>query len=332
MLINVINPTYVYADDGTTTDPVAEETEEVEEPEEDTQTEETQETDPDPGEGEEGEATEPEEGVVTEPEEELAPEPTEEPVSGSEEAAPEEPDETDLTVAEVLEQAPEGTEVVVVNEEGEIEPLATIEATEILVEGDPMWCPNSADPGDATCTGSFATFDDLIAHLLNELDANVYGGDGTIYVRDNYDATLEPGQITFDEDVINTVSNGNTLADLVVQGGWDGVTGPGYGLSGSSTLNDALNIVNWNGNVTINDIIVDGATGTGIQVSTTGGVDLNDIIVDGATGTGLQVSTTGDITLNNVSSINNTNSGANLDSCQYDSNTDSCIGSGNITD
>ncbi len=38
----------------------------------------------------------------------------------------------DLTVAEALEQAPEGTEIVVLNDEGEVEPLATEEAAEIV--------------------------------------------------------------------------------------------------------------------------------------------------------------------------------------------------------
>ncbi len=48
-------------------------------------------------------------------------------------AAP--PVEEPVSLPEVLEQAPPDTQVVVVNEEGQVEPLATVEAAEILVTG-----------------------------------------------------------------------------------------------------------------------------------------------------------------------------------------------------
>ena len=67
------------------------------------------------------------------------------------EAPPEEvpPPEEPVSLPEVLEQAPPDTQVVVVNEEGQVEPLATVEAAEILVTGDPVWCPGLKLPPQA---------------------------------------------------------------------------------------------------------------------------------------------------------------------------------------
>src|SRR5690349_10896493 len=87
---------------------------------------------------------------------------TPEPVA-TEEPQAEEPAPVE-TVEAILEQVPEGTEVIVMSEEG-IEPLASEEAAEIILEGDPMWCPDGATPGDASCTGSFGDFASLIAAL-----------------------------------------------------------------------------------------------------------------------------------------------------------------------
>ena len=53
----------------------------------------------------------------------------------SDEAAAEEPS--------LMEQVPENTEVVVLNAEGEVEPLATQEAADAVVESDPIWCPGT---------------------------------------------------------------------------------------------------------------------------------------------------------------------------------------------
>ena len=61
-----------------------------------------------------------------------------------------------LTVAEALEQAPTGTEIVVVNAEGQIEQLASTEAAEIVAAADPLWCPTgqAPTPGANGCTSS----------------------------------------------------------------------------------------------------------------------------------------------------------------------------------
>jgi hypothetical protein len=59
-------------------------------------------------------------------------------------AAPAE--EESLTLPEVLDAAPEGTEVVVLDESNEPLPLVTEEAAEAILTGDPVWCPEGQAP------------------------------------------------------------------------------------------------------------------------------------------------------------------------------------------
>ena len=95
----------------------------------------------------------------------------------SEEAAPvEEP----VKVTEILEQVPDGTDLIVINEEGQPEPLASEAAAEILIGGDPIWCPVGVapDPTNPSCTASHTGFDDLIADLAG----GTYSGAGVIWV------------------------------------------------------------------------------------------------------------------------------------------------------
>ncbi|MCC6985064.1 MAG: hypothetical protein IT309_01420, partial [Anaerolineales bacterium] len=135
------------------------------------------------------------------------------------------------SIPEILEQAPENTEIVVVNEEGEVLPLATEEAAEIIATTDPMWCPEGATPGDAGCTGSFGTFNELIDAL--EADALLvtpqFTGNGVIWVQDTYNGA-DNSQIEFDSAALSNISGGN----LTVQGGWSG--GNNTTTSGVSTV------------------------------------------------------------------------------------------------
>jgi hypothetical protein len=216
------------------------------------------------------------------------PVPTEEPVSPPTEEVVDEtaPSEEEPTVAEVLEELPEGTEIVVVNEEGEAVPLATEEAAEIIVSGDPMWCPTGVQPGGAGCTSAFVVFNDGIGGgLLPFLQANagIYTGAGTIYVATDYDSSLEGGSI-----IINS-GDGYGLTDLTIQGGWDFVNNT-QGVA--STINRDLQVINWGSNVTLKDLIFG----------------------DSGTSSNIDVFTTGDILLDNVESSNNSGGfGADLD-------------------
>ncbi len=98
-------------------------------------------------------------------------------------------EEAGIAVEKILSQIPDGTELVAINENGESQPLASQEAADIIIHGDPMWCPDSATPGNdpgGACTASFTNFVDLI----NELQTypGTYFGSGTVYVAYDYDA------------------------------------------------------------------------------------------------------------------------------------------------
>ena len=54
----------------------------------------------------------------------------------------------DSTVADILAQVPDGTQVIVTNAAGDVVPLATTEATQTMFNGDPIWCPTGVAPKD----------------------------------------------------------------------------------------------------------------------------------------------------------------------------------------
>jgi hypothetical protein len=201
---------------------------------------------------------------------------------------------------EVISQLPEGTDVVVVSESGDALPLATQEAADGFVEGDPMWCPAGVAPkeGVGGCSPSFTRFgyagdnggdadsNDADGSLVDWLTANDPKKAGTIWVAYDYDSSAD----TAPTDI---VLDGNTYAfldayALTVQGGWV------YNTTGSKALftadpysyftDSTFAVANWTGAVTINNLIFD---------------DIQTNSADGAQ-VALLVTTKGNITLNNV--------------------------------
>ena len=270
-----------------------------------------------------------------------------------EDAVVEEP----VFVPEVLEQAPEGTDLIVVNESGEVVLFATEEAAVIIASSDPMWCPASATPGDAGCTANFGTFDDLIDALAADAVSGspVYTGDGIIWVEDTYNGN-DNAQILFNGSVLTNIGASN----LTIRGGWSG--GNNTTITGVSDVDVALAILNWGGNVTLNNLVISatdnsgyglfvdntGSTtldnvsvndtmanpsgyGDGAMIVSSGNVDIDDSQFNGNQGNGLQVSSGGTISLDTVSADNNLLTGAYLDTCQYDSVTGLCVGTGLVT-
>lgn len=317
LLTSAIRPYSVYADGVTTPEPPTEETTVPETP--------------------------PAEEVTT-------PEPSAEEATIPETSATEPIQE--VTVTEVLQQAPEGTTIVVVNEEGQAEPLVTETAAEIITTSDPMWCPEGVLPGGAGCTASFSDF----ASLLTELNSGSYTGNGVIWVEDSYNGN-DDSQIEFDGNVLTNLANNN----LTVQGGWDGVLG-GNNITGTSSLDVSMVFVNWNGNITLNDlditatdnagfglfvnntgnvalenVSVNNTTansfgfGDGAVINTTGDVDITDSEFNGNSTDGLQVASGGTVELNSVSASNNSLTGAYIDSCLYNNSTGFCAGNGSVT-
>ena len=169
-----------------------------------------------------------------------------------------ESDEAQAEEEPVLAQVPEGTDVVVVDGEGEVVPLVTQEAADVIANSDPMWCPDGVDPIANTngCTDSYTSITDLLAALSVDQPTQ----DGTIWIEATYDSSVaEPGSpnnITIDGN------NYTTWRDysLTVQGGWDG-TDAGT-VSGTSLFSGTgLRIVNWHNDVAVKNIVVDGASG-----------------------------------------------------------------------
>jgi hypothetical protein len=231
--------------------------------------------------------------------EESAPQATEQPASTPDEVTVPATEEQ-VTLPEVLDQVPEGTDVVVVNEDGQVEPLATEAAAEIIATGDPIWCPEGQTPTPGTngCTPSFTT----MADLVTELSTNTYSGNGTIWVESSYSGN-DNSKVTLNHATLNT------LANLTIQGGWNGVSGDTT-VGTASTFDVALNIVNWTGNVTINNIaITANDTSAALTVVTTGDITVDEVVVTG----------------------NATGDGAYLDTCQYNNGTGLCAGTGDIS-
>ncbi len=262
-----------------------------------------------------------------------------------------------VLVSEIIEQIPEGTDLVVLNEGGEIEPLATEAAAEIIATSDPMWCPSGATPGDAGCTGSFPTFEQLIDALTTDAISGspVYTGNGVIWVEDSYSGN-DANQIIFDGTQLTNLNNNN----LTIQGGWSG--GNNTTVTGTSLLDVSLVFANWTGSLTLNDLDIAAAddAGFGLLIQNTGNISLNNVSVndtpenaygmgDGAVlnntgdvaiadsdfnnnqGNGLQVDSGGTITVDTVTASNNALTGAYLDSCRYNNVSGLCAGNGSVT-
>ncbi|MCZ2126176.1 MAG: hypothetical protein LC099_00185 [Anaerolineales bacterium] len=226
-----------------------------------------------------------------EDEEQAAPVPTEEMPAPTN-------DETSETPASILEQTPSDTQVVILDENGEVVPLATNEAADAIVNGDPQWCPAGVKPGGAGCSPSYTSFQDL----LNWFSASQPDKAGTIWIESTYKSdTNDPTALgfTIDGSLLPTMAN----YALTIQGGWTGVN-KNINSSSPSEFNVPLHILGWNNAVTINNIVVTG------------------LLDGGSNASALFVETTGKITLNNVDVIQNSGSpdinGAVLDNRRAD--------------
>lgn len=238
------------------------------------------------------------------PTEEPALPPTEEPAAETEsaptsipEADPSETPEVD-TPAEVIESAPEGVDVVVLDENGEPMSLVTEEAAEIIMSGDPIWCPENVTPGNdslSQCTPAYTDLASLIDDLANGL-TGTYVGNGTIYIASDYSAS--EGGIIID----HTAGNLSGLGNLVIQGGWDlnTLSGTYNQLIGNSTLDGTwLLIDNWAGNITVNNIFINNSDYDGLYINTEGDVSLDYVDVNNSDRSGVYVESGGDVTVTN---------------------------------
>lgn len=235
---------------------------------------------------------------------------TEAPVAATEVLVEE--SKAEAAVEEVLSQLPEDANIVVLDADGNAVSLASQEATDIILDTDPMWCPAGALPGDPGCTTNFVTVGALVTDMRNTDMANSLGStytqDGIIYFTSSVTGSLNltTGLNTVFANNYDTIKNFN----LTLQGGWNGANGASATFTGQTDF--GTNRINigpssnpWVGSITLNNFTFSNATGVPITVrTTTGDITLNNVhVVDqsNATFTGQLVSDSGDITVQNSS-------------------------------
>jgi hypothetical protein len=245
------------------------------------------------------------------------------------------PVEETAPIEEILSEIPEGTEVVILDENGESIPLATQAAAELIVEKDPIWCPAGVapKPGMGGCTTSYGSLSALVA-------AGPHNANGVIWIEAGTDSGLE----------VEINGSGNWASaknyNLTLQGGWVGGTSGSKAIVGVSTFDTGISIANWNGVVTIKDIALVNASNTlhpnqgALYIHTNKNIVLMNVNASGTTTStadgayldnrdstiqstitiknssfndnddGLTALSNGAITLANVSAIGNTSRGA----------------------
>jgi hypothetical protein len=216
-------------------------------------------------------------------------------------------------ITQLLSQAPENTELVVLDENGQALSLTSQEALDTILDTDPMWCPAGVLPGGVGCTTNFLTIGALITDMVS--NTTTYDENGIIYF------TLDPGAGSFS---LTTSSLGstdfNTLNDfnLTLQGGWNGSNGAAATFTGqtnfaaNATLTIGTLVNPWIGNITLNNFsFSDISSSNAVTVyTTTGNITLDNVGVAQQTGdfnTALLNSTSGNIFVQNGSIFDGNN-------------------------
>ena len=253
-----------------------------------------------------------------------------------------------------LGQVPEGTDVVVLNQAGEAVSLGTMEAADIIANGDPIYCSASVTTpvsGGSGCSTSFGSFKEVIDYLT----ANPKTAAGVIWISKSYDSSVNDlaGTVgfTLDGSTLGTTAN----YALTLKGGWNGLGTSTVDTTDPSVFNaDALSIIHWNADVTLSDILITGVTGSGstaLRVDTSKKISLTRVKVDtnsgsgavldntrGASdvaitssefngnsgGDGLDATSKGGVTINTITASSNGDWGAWLDNCLYNTGTQRC--------
>lgn len=142
------------------------------------------------------------------------------------------PDPEEITPADVIKIIPEETELVLLGDDGEILSLASEDATIVMVQGDPMYCPVGVSFNDPSCVHTPSINEALRV-------ARDYGTDasGTIYVEHTY---IDNNQIVIDENYFTNDIDATVYLSFL--GGIDFSTGQ---VIGNSILNNGLRINNF---------------------------------------------------------------------------------------
>jgi len=230
-----------------------------------------------------------------------------EPVLAEEEPSP-------APEATPFEQLPEDTTIVVVDENGDPLPLVTQEAADaVTAMPDPQWCPVGAMPGSATCSPSFIKFTGA-GGLLEWLAANDPSKAGVIWIEASYDSSVagDTTEVGFDGSILLNMAN----FALTINGGWNGPGTNTMNPLDPSEFNVPFQVFNWTGAVTLNNLLITGATGaaTTITVNTDGNITVNNVdVLDNTTDAGAELNNTsglGNVVVNDSTFNNNTGGGA----------------------
>ena len=296
LVFSAVSPLTVHADEGTPTEsPPAETTgDEGTSTEEKASTEET--ADP-----QTTEKAPPAEGEAA-TEEIVDVQPTEAaPVEGeaaTEKSAPAESEAAPEAEAGLLSEVPENTAVTVLDEKGEVQPLATQAAVEAISTSDPIWCPAGQPPvpGANGCTQSFTSFNELLTFLSGN---TTYQGAGTIYVQQGAYLGSDPGNVIDFNSPSYDLSNINS-SNLTVTGGWNTSTNtvdsttPTVFTDTSILIGSSANP--WGGSLVIQNITIQGSGVPGWDEDVDGlvlhsqdDIQLENVNVIALSGTGAQL-------------------------------------------
>ncbi len=214
----------------------------------------------------------------------------------AENVAPEVLPAEEVTVPEVLAAAPEGTEVVVLDAAGEQLPLASTEAAEIVASGDPVWCPAGQKPGGSDCSPAQSDLQAIVDWMATADFAGTTDSftGGTIWIEEGDDGS--PAYVLLDANVsFDTMEH----YPLTFQGGWNGVfDNAGVITSTPSTLHHGLVVINWNADITLNDLIVMESDSGGAYIETSGNIAVNDSQFTQNAGDGLYAGADGNVEIN----------------------------------
>jgi hypothetical protein len=221
---------------------------------------------------------------------------------------PETPTAAPTTLPEVLEQVPEGTEVVVINEDGTPEPLATQEAAAILANGDPYFDNGGGVVIGYSASGTCPNPPVLPANCITsttpiQAAVNAYNASSTA----NGPINVEAG--TYAENVSIDAASGY-LSNLT------GLIGEG---SGTTTITGSISVVNLSNPFALSGFTVQNSTVNGILIVSSGNVAVDDVVVTGAAGDGAVIDTCNYDIINGICT---TSGSVSVTNSQFNTNTD----------
>ena len=127
----------------------------------------------------------------------------------------------------VVSQAPQNTDIVVLDDQGQALALGSQATANALVSSDPVWCPENVSvptPGANGCSTSYSSIADLLAAMqANPLN---FSQNGTIFLEQTDGAGFTAPLVLDDSNTsLGSAYSTLNIYNLTVQGGWNPSTG-----------------------------------------------------------------------------------------------------------